>query len=461
MSVVDPTAATRHVPSRVLDGLRESVRGQLLTDGDPEYERARRVFNSMIDRRPAAILRCAGAADVMAGVNFARDQSLTVAVRGGGHSIAGKSVCNGGLLIDLSGMKGIRIDPEQLQAEAQGGLTLGEFDRETQAFGLATTLGTISTTGIAGLTLGGGIGWLNGRHGLACDNLLEADVVLADGRLVKASAGEHQDLYWALRGGGGNFGIVTSFRYRLHQVQAVWGGMVVHPVSNAARVLHALDEFAAACSDDISLVAAILTGPDGQLAVALAACFCGAVDDGENALRPLRSIPGSVADLFRPMPYTAVQTMFDAAFPGGMRHYWKSGFLEHVSQEAVEVMVAFMRRKPSPSTAVIIQQLHGSAARVPVAATAFPHRRSQYDCGIYSVWSDAAESDANIEWTREFYGSLQPHLGEGVYVNGLGDDGEARIKAAYGPNYGRLVSIKRAYDPSNLFRLNQNIDPRR
>src|SRR5262245_1238246 len=362
-----------------IDSFRGTVRGSLLLPGHADYDRCRRVFNAAIDKRPGLILRCAAAADVVHGVNFAREQQLPLAIRGGGHSIAGKSVCDDGLMLDLSPMTGIRVDPARQQADAQAGLTLADFDRETHAFGLATTLGTVSATGIAGLTLGGGIGWLNGKYGLACDNLVAADVVLADGRLVTASADDQSDLFWAIRGGGGNFGVVTSFRYRLHPVHTVLGGMVVYPFETANTVLRAFDDFAHICPDEVSLAAAILTGPDGQPAVALAACGCGRLAEDERTLRSLRSIVPPVADLFRPMPYPAVQSMFDAAFGSGFRHYWKASFLERITDEVIEVATGFMARKPSPNTTFLLQQLHGAATRVPPADTAFPHRRSQYD----------------------------------------------------------------------------------
>jgi FAD/FMN-containing dehydrogenase len=459
MSREQPASAASGLPPAAVHAFRDAIRGRLIAAGEAEYDTARRVFNSSIDRRPALILKCAGASDVVHGVNFAREQRLPLAIRGGGHNVSGKAMCDSGLVIDLSGMKGIRVDPARREADAQAGLTLGDVDRETHAFGLATTLGTVSATGIAGLTLGGGIGWLNGQFGLACDNLIAADIVLADGRFVTVSAAEYPDLFWAIRGGGGNFGVVTSFRYRLHEVHTVFGGLVVYPFDRARAVLEAFERFAHACPDDVSVAAAILTGPDGQPAVAIAGCGCGPLERNERDLKPLRSIGEPVADLFRPMPYTAVQTMFDAAFQPGFHHYWKSNFVERITGELADVATSFMARKPSPNTTLLLQRLHGAAARVAPEATAFPHRRVHYDCALLSVWSDAADSAANIEWTRQFHAALEPHSEQAVYVNGLGDEGDARVRAAYGANYARLATIKRIYDPLNLFRLNQNIDP--
>ena len=439
--------------------LRASLRGELLFPADESYDAARKVFNAMIDKRPAAIARCAGAADVIACVRFAREHEVLVSVRGGGHNVAGKAACDNGLMIDLSRMKGIRVDPARRIAQAQPGLTLGEFDRETQAFGLATTLGIISMTGIAGLTLGGGLGWLMGKYGLACDNVLAADVVTADGQLTKASATENPDLYWGIRGGGGNFGIVTCFEYRLHPVGPLLAGMVIHPLDSAREVLRFYDEFAASCPDELSLAAALLNGPDGNSVVALAGCYCGPLDQGEKALKPLRSFRPPAADLFRAMQYVEVQQMLNDAFPAQQHHYWKSNFIRRLSQQGIEILVERARTKPSPLTVIVLQQMHGAASAVPATETAFHHRQVQHDFMFLSVWSDLADSDTNIRWTRESYEAMQPFLERTVYVNNLGEEGEDRVRAAYGPNYDRLVALKNKYDPANFFRLNQNIRP--
>lgn len=447
------------VNEAAIQSLRDSLRGDLLHPNHESYGAARRVFNGMIDKRPALIARCAGAADVVHAVNFARSNDLLVAVRGGGHNVAGKSVCDGGLLIDLSLMKGVRVDPVRRTAYAQPGLRLGEFDRETQAFGLATTLGIASDTGIAGLTLGGGLGWLNGKYGLACDNLLSADVVTADGRFLAASAAENSDLFWGLRGGGGNFGVVTSFEYQLHPVDTVLGGMTLYAFDEAKDVLRFYLDFSAECPDELSTALALMTGPDGSPLLAFVICYCGPLSEGEEVIRAVRSFGSPVADEIKPMPYVALQSIIDGAFPPGRQHYWKSGFTRELSADGIEIMVDFMARKPSPFTICYLQQLHGAAARVPPTDTAFPHRASQYDFAILSQWDDNSADEQNVTWTKSFFEAMQPHLEKAVYVNNLGEEGDERVRAAYGPNYERLAALKNKYDPTNFFRLNQNIKP--
>jgi hypothetical protein len=440
-------------------GLSSGVRGQLIRPEDDGYDTTRAVFNGMVDRRPALIVRCLGVADVVRGVEFARSHDLPLSIRGGGHSVAGKAVCDGGLMLDLSPMKGIRVDPSGRTAEAQAGLTLGEFDHETQAFGLATTLGVVSVTGIAGLTLGGGLGWLNGKHGLACDNLISADVVTADGRLLTTSEEENGDLFWGIRGGGGNFGVVTSFGYRLHPVEAVLGGGLSYPLSEAREVLRFYHGFASGCPDELSTAASLGVTPDGEGVVGVSVCYCGPPEEGERVLRPLREFGSPLADNIQPMAYTTLQGAPDAGFPPGRRHYWKSSYLKDLTDEAIEVMVGFVAEMPSPTTGVGLQQMHGAASRVEQTATAFPHRDEHYDFLILSQWADQAETERNVEWTRSFFEAMEPFFEEGVYVNNLGDEGEDRVKAAYGENYERLLALKGKYDPTNLFRLNQNIRP--
>ena len=442
-----------------VEEFKASLRGEFVRPSDDTYDAARRVFNAMIDKRPRMIVRCAGAGDVINSVDFARAHDLEVAVRGGGHSIAGKSVCDDGILIDLSPMKGIRVDPARRTAHAQPGLRLREFDHETQAFGLATTLGVMSDTGIAGLTLGGGIGWLNGKHGLACDNLLSVDVVTADGRYLTASAEENEDLFWGVRGGSGNFGIVTSFEYQLHSVGLVLGGMVLHEMSKATEVLRFYREFAPSCPDELSTLLVFLTTPDGNPVVAVNVCYTGSLEEGEKAVAPLRNFGTPLADLIRPMKYVEMQSLVDEAWPPGRLHYWKSSFLRAWKDEAIETIVHYSTAMPSPMSFVLFQQMHGAASRVGPAETAFAHRHEQYDFGIYAIWNDPADEEKNLAWAGEFWEAMQPFLERGVYVNNLGEEGEERVKAAYGPNYERLLALKNKYDPTNFFRLNQNIKP--
>ncbi len=448
---------TKPLDEADIQGFAAALRGDLIRPEDDRYGAARAVFNAMVDRRPALIVRCASVADVMRGVEFARSHDLPLSIHGGGHSVAGKAVCDGGLMLDLSSMKGIRVDPVRRTAEAQGGLTLGEFDHETQAFGLATTLGVVSVTGIAGLTLGGGLGWLNGLHGLACDNLISAEVVTADGRLLRATEEENEDLFWGIRGGGGNFGVVTSFVYRLHPVSTVLAGGLSYPLAKAHEVLRFYHEFASGCPDELSTTASLGVTPDGVIGVSV--CYCGPLEEGERVLRPLREFGSPLADNIEPMAYTTLQNSPDAGFPPGRRHYWKSSYLKELGEEAIEIMAEYVSEMPSPATGVGLQQMHGVASRVDPTATAFPHRDEHYDFLILSQWADPAESERNVEWTRSLFEAMEPFFGEGVYVNNLGDEGEDRVRAAYGANYERLLDLKGKYDPTNLFRLNQNIPP--
>ena len=442
------------------DEFKAGLRGQLLSPGDEDYDRARKLWNGMFDRRPALIARCAGAADVIRAVSFARDNRLAVAVRGGGHSFPGHSVCDGGLVIDLSAMKGIRVDPRTRTARAQAGVKWIEFDHETQAFGLATTGGTDGDTGIAGLTLGGGLGWLSSKYGLTVDNLVSADVVTADGRLLTASAMENQDLFWGLRGGSGNFGVVTSFEYQLHAVgPTILGGMVAYPLGRAKEVLRFYRQFAKAAPDDVTTYAAFVTPPGGETVAALFCCYCGPLAKGEEIIRPLRSLGSPVQDLLGPMPYVAQQRLFDGAFPAGSYYYAKAGSLADLSDEAIEVFAEYAATKPSPLSGVLVQTVCGAASRVDSDATAFPHRRLPYAPVIVSQWLDAATSEKNVGWARDFWKALDPLAGGGVYVNDLSHDDADRVRTAYGANYERLAALKKAYDPDNLFRLNPNITP--
>ena len=437
----------------------DNLRGELVRPEDEGYDTTRSIFNGMIDERPSMIVRCAATSDVIQGVNFARTHELLLSVRGGGHNVAGKAVGDGGLMLDLSPMKGIRVDPTRRTARAEPGLTLGEFDHETQAFGLATALGVVSLTGIAGLTLGGGLGWLNGKHGLACDNLISANVVTADGRLLTASEEENEDLFWGIRGGGGNFGVVTSFEYRLHPVGPELGGGLRYSATEARDALRFYHEFASGCPDELSTSASLGHAADGSLAVGITVCYCGAIEEGERVLRPLRTFGSPLEDSIQPMPYRTLQSAPDAGFPFGRQHYWKSSYVKPLSEEAIEVMLRFVAEMPSPISGVGLQQMHGAASRVGPAATGFPHRDEHYDFLILSQWADPTDSEENIRWTRDLFEAMQPFFEKGVYVNNLGEEGEERVREAYGEHYERLAALKDEYDPTNLLRLNQNITP--
>jgi FAD/FMN-containing dehydrogenase len=416
----------------------------------------------MVDKRPALIARCAGTADVVASVRFAREHDLLISVRGGGHNYAGKSVCEGGLMIDLSPMKGIIVDPGRRTVRAGAGLRLGEFDQATQAHGLATTLGVNTDTGIAGLTLGGGYGWLGGRFGLACDNLLAAEVVTADGRQLTASADENSDLFWGLRGAGANLGIVTRFDYRLHPIGQVLGGMVIYPMSNGRAALRLFDDFADTCPDEVSCAGLLLSAPDGAPAVAIAVCYTGPSDKGEAVLAPLtRSLP-VMANLLEVQPYTKMQTLFDAAWPPGRRYYNKSSITRRLSAEAIEVLVEYGATMPTNLSAIAFQQLHGAASRIGVADTAFPHRFDHLSMYVHPATDNPAESNKIVAWGRRCWQDMQPFMEDAVYVNGLEDaqeEGEQRVLEAYGANHARIAALKATFDPTNFLSGNQNVTP--
>lgn len=437
--------------------LHVDLPGEVIRPGDATYDEVRAVFNGMIDRRPFAVLRCRETADVARGVAFAREHDLPVSIRGGGHSIGGNAVCDGGIMLDLSRMKDLRVDPDRRIARAGPGLTLGELDAGTQQHGLATPLGVVSVTGIAGLTLGGGLGWLNGKHGLTCDNLLSADVVTADGEVLRASAEENADLFWALRGGGGNFGVVTSFTYRLHPVGPVLAGGLSYPSTRVREALRFHHEFMAAAPDELSTSVSLALDPAGEPVVTVAVCYCGPHEEGERVLRPLRAFGPPVADTIGAVPYLALQSAPDAGWPSGRQHYWKAGWLRQLTDGAIETIVRFVPQMPSAASGVGLQRMGGAASRVAASATAFAQRTEQYDFLIASQWPDPRDSAQNIEWTQAFFAAMQPHLESAAYVNNLGTEGQERVRAAYGDNYPRLAALKQTYDPSNLFRLNQNI----
>jgi FAD/FMN-containing dehydrogenase len=424
------------------------------------YEEARRVWNGMIDRHPAAIARARTSADVVAAVNFAREHGLEIAVRGGGHSAAGLAVVDDGLVIDLTEMNQVQVDPERRIARAGGGTTLGVFDAATQAHGLATTGGVISTTGIAGLTLGGGLGHLMRSRGLACDNLIGAEVVLADGSVVRTSETEWPELLWGLRGGGGNFGVVTEFEYRLYPLDGMYAGLLLYPRERAVEAARTYREQTALAPDELSTFFALLSSPDGAPITAFVPAYAGDAAAGEAAVAGYRAMGEPIADMVGPIPYVALQQMLDEGFPPGANNYWRSHFLTGIPDEAIEIMVAGANAAPSPLNSVLIEHLGGAVARVGNDETAFDHRDAEYNFLIMAVWTDPAEADANIAWARELWDAMQP-FARGVYVNYLGvGDSVERVRAGYSPEkYARLAALKREVDPENFFRRNQNIPP--
>jgi FAD/FMN-containing dehydrogenase len=441
--------------------LRSNVRGELVVAGDARYDEARRVWNGNVDRRPGLIVRCTGAADVQQAVNFARSLGLLVSIRGGGHSAPGYGTNEGGLVIDLSPMKGIRVDPDARTVSAQGGVLWRELDHETQAYGLATTGGTVSNTGITGLTLGGGLGWLMGKHGLTVDNLISADLVTADGEFRKASAKDNPDLFWALRGGGGNFGVVTSFEYRLHPVTQVLGGMVIYPLDQARDVLRFYRDFCGTLPDEAEAYAALLTAPQGMPVAALILGYNGPIAEGEKVLAPARRFGKPVADVVAPMPYAARQRMLDEPnATHGLQRYWRSAFTEQISDGLIDVMVEGASSFSSPLSALLFFHMHGAATRVSPLATAFAPRRTQWDFDAIGQWADAGQSATHTGWVRALWTKLEPHLKGSAYVNHLAaDDRPEKVRASYGDNYARLRALKATYDPKNLFRVNANIAP--
>src|SRR5579859_1351232 len=455
-------------PATIRD-LQQRLRGRLLRPGDDEYDDARKIWNGMIDRHPALIARCAAPEDVVAAVNFARDYELPLAVRGGGHNVAGLAVCDGGLVADLSGMKGIQVDPAGQTGRAEPGLVWGEFDRATQTWGLALPGGIQSTTGIAGFTLGGGFGYLSRQHGLSSDNLLSARVVTADGRQVTASPIENPDLFWGLRGGGGNFGVVTSFEFRLHPLGPVLGGMLLYPLARAPEILRYYRDFVAQIPDELFTILNFMTAPaaphlperiHGAAMLAILVCWSGPLDAGEHVLRPLRDFGPPEVDLVGPRPYTVIQTMLDAANPPGKQNYWKAAYLSGLSDTAIETMVDHVARKPSALSKVLVSYLRGAISRLPSGESAYIHRQSPFLLNINAMWLDPKDTDEQIGWARDFWSAMQPFSTGGVYVNFLSNEGEDRVRAAYDADtYDRLVALKNKYDPANLFRLNQNIKP--
>lgn len=463
-SALEETAAAAEEQKPFAD-LAERMRGGIIAPGHARYDSARKVFNDMIDRRPLAIAKCEDAIDVMTVVQYAREHDLPLSIRGGGHNVAGKSVKDGALMIDVGPMSGVRADPVRMRARAGSGALLRDLDHATLAHGIVTPSGTVSKTGIAGLTLGGGFGWLQRKHGLTIDNLVSADVVTADGEFVVASDDEHPDLMWALRGGGGNFGVVTSFEYKTHKLESTMGGMVIFPGEHLKDLLHFYREFTSKAPDSVMTMTGALPGipgtpSEGGTAAWLAVCHCGDHKTGEKLLKPINDFGTPMIGSIAPMPFSVVQTMFDSGSPPGMRHYWTSRLMDELSDELIDTMVGSAAELPLPSSMLLLEHMGGAIGRVGPTDTAFSGRKAQYNASILSVWTDPAKDAANMAWTRRVRDELENYSSGGAYVNYMaGDEGEAAVRAAYEVNLERLIEVKRKYDPDNIFNANQNIAP--
>jgi FAD/FMN-containing dehydrogenase len=461
--------STKTIPPDTVAALRGRLRGTVALPGEDGYDAARTIWNAMVDRRPGLVVRCLGTADVVNAVKLARDENLLVAVRSGGHNIAGNSVCDGGLLIDLSLMKSVRVDPASRTARVEPGATLADFDKEAQAFGLATPLGINSTTGVAGLTLGGGFGWTTRKFGLTVDNLISADVVTADAKVVRASGRENEDLFWALRGGGGNFGVVTSFEFNLHRLgPEVLSGLVVHPMENAGELLSEFRRITGEAPDELTTWVVMRKAPPlpflptewhGKEVLIFAACYSGDMKEGEKAVKALRALGRPIVDVISPHPFTGWQAAFDPLLTPGARNYWKSHDFTDLSDGAIKAIVNAVRTLPSPECEVFIAHVGGAMARVAAKDTAWPNRDAHFIMNAHTRWRDKAQDSACVAWARQLFDATAPFAAGSVYVNFMPGDENDRIEKAYGTNYRRLAEIKRRYDPDNLFRMNQNIQP--
>ena len=441
---------------------RKRLLGSLLTRDDVEYESASVIWNGMIDRKPSLIARCLSQSDVVCCVEFAREQHLLVSIRGGGHNVAGNALCDGGLMIDLSLMKKVKVDAKAKTVICQAGCTLGELDRATDRFGLAVPAGIMSETGVAGLALGGGTGWLVRKYGLTCDHLLSAEVVTADGRTLVANSFENKDLFWGLRGGGGNFGIVTSFEFRAHSVKKVFGGVIVHPRSLARDVLRFYRDFMSDASESLTAYCGMSSAEDGTPTVSILVCYCGDSAAGEKELKPLRDFGSPVVDTLAEIPRLDMQTMVDPAFPYGNRNYWKSSFVGELSNEAIDIMVETASRMESPLSTVLCEYYYGAASRIAETETAFSQRASHYNIGMIAQWKNPLEDETHVKWAQEGYEAMRPYTNGRIYANLMGGDqmeDPKQIQAVYGVNFERLLELKRKYDHTNFFRMNQNIKP--
>jgi FAD/FMN-containing dehydrogenase len=460
------TAAT--LDDAAVQDFRSRLRGELIRPSEAGYEQTRKLYNGMIDKRPALIARCVDVADVIGAVNFAREHKLTLAVRGGGHSGPGLGSCDDGLVIDLSRMKGIRVDPAARTVRVEGGCTWGDVDHATHPFGLATPSGFISTTGVGGLTLGGGIGYLSRTHGLTLDNLLGVDMVLADGSLVSASAEEHADLFWAVRGGGGNFGVVTSFLFQLHPINTVYGGPMLWPMEQAADLLRFWRDFILSAPEDINGWFGFVTVPPAppfpeqfhlQKMCAVVWCYSGPLAQAEERFKPIRAFGPPAVDFAGPIPWPVLQSLFDGLYPPGLQWYWKADFFNELSDKAIDLHVKYGAQLPTMQSTMHIYPINGAAQRAGTSDTAFSFRDANFAEVIVGVDPDPANNERMIAWARDYWTALHPYSAGGGYVNMIMDEGEDMVKAAYRDNYARLARIKAKYDPSNLFHVNQNIKP--
>jgi FAD/FMN-containing dehydrogenase len=449
----------------VLDGANvqtfmDAFGGTALAPGNAGYDAARRLWNASIDKYPGLIAQCSSTADVVHAVKFARSHNLIASIKGGGHNVAGRALCDNGIVIDLSPMKRISVDPLLRTVQVQAGALLGDVDRETHAYGLAIPAGVMSKTGIAGLTLGGGVGWLVRKYGLTCDNLLGCEVVTAEGKIVTADTVTNPDLFWGLRGGGGNFGIVTSFRFQAHPVSTVLGGVVLYPRDQAASVFRFYRDFMESAPEELTVYAGLISTPEGMPAVALMACYCGNPTEGERVMQPLRTIATPVFEAIQVMPFPVMQKFADESNPDGIHNYWRSTFLQELSDEVIDLVIAHGEKAGSPLSQVLVQIFNGAVRKIDDAATAFAHRRAGFHIGIEAKWTDPEESPKHIAWSHAFWDALGPYSIHGSLVNFLGEEGMEGTRAAFGSNYERLVELKSKYDPTNFFSLNVNVKPR-
>ncbi len=451
-----------------IEDLRENARGEVITADDPGYDEARKVYNGMIDRRPRAVVRCVDAGDVMACVDFARENGLDLSVRGGGHSVPGFGTNDDGVVIDLSLMKGIRVDPHAQTVRAEGGCTWGDFNHATYPFGLATTGGVVSTTGIGGLTLGGGIGHLTRGLGLSIDSLLSADVVTADGQFLVASSKENEDLFWALRGGGGNFGVVTSFQYQLHPVKDIFAGLFFYPLDHVRDVLEFYRSYIETAPEQMGVFPAFQIAPPlpfipeaehGKTFIAMVSVWAGDLDEGEKQLQPIQNAAPRAAEMVAPMPYPAINAAFDPLLPPGLQHYWKASFASELTDGAIQAHIEHGSKVPVVNSTMHIYPINGATNRVPADATAFAYRDANFATVIAGMWPDPAENAKNTKWVKDYYAALEPESASGGYINFMAEDDQGRIRDNYKGNYGRLAAVKQQYDPGNLFHENQNIKP--